>query len=251
MEKKVRAYTRVSTTMQKEEGISLDTQLTRIKEYCTYKKLDEPILYTDEGLSAKNMERPALQRLLNDIQEGDIIICLDLSRLSRNTSDAINILNIIKNKKSKLIILNPDIDFSSAVGEMMFTIISSFAQYERKLTSERVSANMLNLSKQNLLRPKPPFGWKFIGKDKDMIKDEKEQDIIKKIKELYNDGWNYSNITNVLNTDYPDIQKFYAQTIKNILSDCGYIKTKRKIIENKFLKSRKKNLNIENNNLNV
>lgn len=231
-------YIRVSTINQKEEGISLDTQTKRIEDYCKYKNYELHKVYSDAGISGGTMERQQLKDMLNNITKGNYIIVAELSRLSRNTKDALNILETIKNKGSYLISLNPDIDFSSSIGEMMYTILTAFHQLERKQTGERVTANMLNLSKQNLLRPRPPYGYKFISKEKPMEIDEEEQKIIKIIIDKYTkEKVNLLQISNYLNNNnYKNRKtKFYAQIIKNILADNGIIETKRKLIKNKFL----------------
>lgn len=239
-------YIRVSTTMQKEDGISLDTQTKRIKDYCEYKKYELKQIYSDAGKSGGTMDRLALKEILDIINKGNYIIVAELSRLSRNTKDALSILDIIKKKGGYLVSLNPDIDFSSAIGEMMYTILSAFHQLERKQIAERVSLNMKNLSKQQLLRPKPPFGYKFISKDEDFIIDDDQQNVKNIIIDLFNNGNNYNKIANTLNSQglnkclsNDDTQLFYAQTIKNILADENLIISKRKLIKDKFLKTRK------------
>lgn len=244
-------YIRVSTTMQSDDGISLDTQTKNIQKYCKYKHYTLKQIYSDAGKSGGSMDRPALQELLNDISEGQFVIVAELSRLSRNTKDALDILEHIKKKKAFLVSLNPDIDFSSPIGEMMFTILLSFHQLERKQTSERVSSNMKNLSAINQLRGRPPFGWKFISKEEPMVKDEEQQNIISIIKDLHQQDKNLSYICTFLNENgynkclctkstNKNNRIFYAQTIKNILSDQGLIDTDRKKISERFLDTRKK-----------
>jgi site-specific DNA recombinase len=251
-------YIRVSTNMQSEDGISLDTQTKKIQEYCSYKHINLKHVYSDAGKSGGSMDRPALQELLNTVSENQYVIVAELSRLSRNTKDALNILENIQKKKAFLVSLNPDIDFSSPIGEMMFTILLSFHQLERKQISERVSSNMKNLSSINQLRGRSPFGWKFISKEEPMQKDDGQQNVILIIKDLYEKENNYSQIADYLNKNNynkylspscKDKNKknnkdkiFYAQTVKNIISDIGLIETKRKKISNRFLDTRKKSI---------
>jgi site-specific DNA recombinase len=244
-------YIRVSTTMQKEDGISLDTQTKRINDYCAYRGFELKKIYSDAGKSGGTMERPALKDALNALSKGNYLIVAELSRLSRNTKDALNILELVKNKSAYLISLSPDIDFSSSIGEMMFTILLAFHQLERRQISERVSINMKNLSNQNLLRGKAPFGFKFISKELDMIPNEEQQNIIKKIVDMHSLGYSYNKISNCLNDDgdnkYLDEsgeQIFYAQTVKNILADGKYIASNRKSLDKRFMGTRKKNLTI-------
>lgn len=244
-------YIRVSTNMQSEDGISLDTQTKKIQEYCSYKHITLKHVYSDAGKSGGSMDRPALQELLNTVSENQYVIVAELSRLSRNTKDALNILEKIQKKKAFLVSLNPDIDFSSPIGEMMFTILLSFHQLERKQTSERVSSNMKNLSAINQLRGKPPFGWKFISKETPMQKDDDQQNVISIIKDMYEKKNNYSHISDHLNKNNYNkclISRngkekiFRPQTVKNIISDIGLIETNRKKISNRFLGTRKKSI---------
>lgn len=246
MNKKIAyGYIRVSTAMQKEDGISLDTQTKKIQDYCNYKELQLNKIYQDAGISGGTMERPALKEVLDTIQKGDYLVVAELSRLSRKTNDALNILETIKNKKAYLISLNPDIDFSTTTGELMFTILSAFHQLERRQISERVSSNMKNLSNQNLLRTKSPYGYKFISKEQDMVKDEEQQKVIEIIKQMHENGSSYSFISKYLNFNNFHItlnadgsQIFYPQTIKNILADYGIVKMKKKTLDDRCITSR-------------
>lgn len=242
-------YIRVSTTMQKEDGISLDTQTKRINDYCVFKQYELKKIYSDAGKSGGNMDRQALKDVINVLSKGNYLIVAELSRLSRNTTDALNILELVKNRGAYLVSLSPDIDFSSSIGEMMFTILLAFHQLERRQISERVSVNMKNLSNQNLLRGKAPFGFKFISKDTEMIPDDKQQEVIKIIGNMYLGGDSYNKISKFLNENgYNNVlndngeQIFYPQTIKNILADCSLIVSERKPIELRFIGTRKKNI---------
>lgn len=244
-----KGYTRVSTNMQKEDGISLDTQATKIKEYCNYKKLDLVKIYQDAGLSAKDMtNRPSLLELLRGIQEGDHIIFSDLSRLSRDTRDILTINQIIKAKKAILVCLEPDIDFSTPAGEMMMSVLTSLHKYERDITAQKVSDNMKYLAAEGKLRSRAPFGWKFVGKDKDFEPVPEQQQVIKFCITAHNSGMGREQIATTLNTNgYAYIfnlnkkkpcknPQFHGHTIKTILMDAGVIEDdKRRPIENRII----------------
>ena len=62
-------YVRVSTDDQRDNGYSIDSQLRMIKEYCEKNNYDIIDVYDDGGYSGKDLMRPAMQRLLNDIKE--------------------------------------------------------------------------------------------------------------------------------------------------------------------------------------
>lgn len=255
LKKIAKGYTRVSTAKQATEGISLETQATRIREYCVYKKLELVKVYEDAGLSGKDIEgRPALQQLLNDIQPGDHLIFYDLSRLGRDTRDLLDIHDFLKEKKATMVCLNPDIDFSTSVGEMMMTVLASVATYERRETAERVSDNLRRLSAEGKLRSKAPFGWRFVAKDKDFEPVPEQQEIIKWCCEQYQNGHSVYKIANCLNQGglgyVFNLNKlkpcknpqFHGHVIKRILTDAGSIDdTKnRRPIENRIISHHKK-----------
>ncbi len=119
----IRYYVRVSTAEQK-----LDRQLI------AYNKADSQ--YIDK-MSGANKERPELQRLLNDLQSGDIVVVKSLDRLSRSTKDMLELVETIKDKGAFLKILDLEIDTSTPMGEFFLTIVASIAQLERKTIRER------------------------------------------------------------------------------------------------------------------
>lgn len=231
-----RGYIRVSTTMQSEEGISLETQTKRLQAHCDYKDWNLIKVYVDAGLSGKNMERPGLQTLMNDCQTGETVLICELSRMSRNTKDALTLFEYFKEKGVNFVCLNPELDFTSGVGMLIYTVLCSVHQLERDNISTHVSNNMQRLSKEGKLRSRPPFGYKYIGKDSDLVEEPEQQKIIDQIKIMYANGMKLSQIATKLNTQgdnkvllnnkktipsKPPL--FHAQSVKRILVDHGVI----------------------------
>ena len=233
-----RGYCRVSTTKQGEDGISLDTQKKRIQDYCANNFIQLEKVYEDV-LSGKDMNRPQLVSLLNDIKKGEYLIIVELSRLSRSTKDALIILEQVKEKGCKIVCMNPNFDLSTAAGEMIYTMLMAVHRLERQNISAHVSRNMQQLSAEGKLRSRPPFGFRFVGKDKDYEPVPEQQVVIEKIKDLYinhgKDGKTMalSRIAAKLNEDGDNAaltlnkktpkekdSVFYAQQIKRILIDC-------------------------------
>jgi site-specific DNA recombinase len=93
---KVAAYIRVSTHMQVEEGYSLSAQRERLKAYAFSQGWEIVQFYVDEGISAKDMERQELQRMLKGVNEGifDIVLVYKLDRLTRSVIDLDKLLNV-------------------------------------------------------------------------------------------------------------------------------------------------------------
>lgn len=248
-----KGYTRVSTNTQKEDGVSLETQYFQIKAYCTYKNLELVKVYEDAGISGKNMiERPALLEMLKDIQEGDYIIFADLSRIARDTKDMIIIHETITAKKANMVCLSPDIDMSTPAGEMMMKVLATLHQYERQMTSQKVSDNLKRISVEGKLRSKPPFGWKNVGKDKDFEEVPEQQLVIKYCIEAHKVGHSFYKISEYLNSHgFAQVfnlnkkkpcknPQFRCNVVRRILIDAGSIEDpERKLVETRILSHHK------------
>ena len=113
----IRYYVRVSTMEQK-----IDRQLL------AYSKAD--FQYIDK-MSGKSKDRPELQRLLADLQSGDVVVVKSLDRLSSSTKDMLELVEVIKGKKATLQILDMKLDTSTPQGEFFLTILAAIAQLER------------------------------------------------------------------------------------------------------------------------
>ncbi len=157
--KRVGIYIRVSTEEQAriQDG-SLVSQRQRLLEYVDGQIRREKNwgsvvdIYCDEGKSAKDMNRPEFQRLLQDVKTGriNLILATELSRLSRSIRDFCELWDIFKKHQSSFITLREQFDTTSAAGEMMVFNLINFAQFERKQTAERISANWLSRAKRGL-----------------------------------------------------------------------------------------------------
>lgn len=119
----IRYYVRVSTMEQK-----IDRQLL------AYSKAD--FQYIDK-MSGRSKERPELQRLLADLEAGDVVVVKSLDRLSRSTKDMLELVEFIKQKGAFLKILNMNVDTATPMGEFFLTIIAAIAQLERQTIRER------------------------------------------------------------------------------------------------------------------
>nr|BFD59880.1 hypothetical protein CKG001_19870 [Bdellovibrio sp. CKG001] len=162
-------YIRVSTEEQAEnpEG-SIKNQEQRLREAVVYRNKQSNFgqifnVYVDAGISAKDMNRPALQTMLKDMraQKINLIMVTEISRLSRNNRDFLNMWDMMSEVKCSFMSLREDFDTTTAAGEMLLFQLMNFAQFERKQTSERVSANILARSSRGLYNGGTiPLGYK-------------------------------------------------------------------------------------------
>lgn len=112
-------YARTSTTHQ-----NLDRQLEVSKE------LGIERLY-QEKLSGKDNNRPQLKAMLDFVREGDTVYVLDYSRLARSTTDLINIVGQLQEKKVNFVSIKENVDTSTPQGKLIFTIFAGLAEFER------------------------------------------------------------------------------------------------------------------------
>lgn len=120
------SYIRVSTTEQNE-----DRQTKAINERV---KIDKQFI---EKISAKDTNRQQLQSMLEYAREGDTIYILDFSRLARSTKDLLGLIEMLEEKKIKLISIKENLDTGTATGKLMLTMISAINQFERENLLER------------------------------------------------------------------------------------------------------------------
>ena len=93
-------------------------------------------VYTDR-VSGKNTDRPELQRMMDFVREGDVVIVESFSRFARNTRDLLFLTDSLKAKGVRFVSRKESIDTSTPAGEFMLTVFAALAQLERETTLER------------------------------------------------------------------------------------------------------------------
>src|SRR5204863_5162159 len=96
--------------------------------------------YDDGGFSGGNLERPALQRLLADIEGGriDIIVVYKVDRLTRSLADFARLVEIFDAQDASFVSVTQQFNTTSSMGRLTLNVLLSFAQFEREVTGERI-----------------------------------------------------------------------------------------------------------------
>ncbi len=200
---KVAIYIRVSTHHQIDKD-SLPLQRQDLINYCEYVlNVKEYEIFEDAGYSAKNTDRPRYQDMMNRIRKGEFshMLVWKIDRISRNLIDFCDMYEEIKKYNCTFISKNEQFDTSSAMGEAMLKIILVFAELERKLTAERVTAIMLDRASKGLWNGAPvPLGYKWDSKIKFPVIDEEESKVVKLIFDKYQELQSTSAVRNILNS---------------------------------------------------
>jgi len=139
MKKYAVGYIRVSTARQAQEGVSLDAQRDRIREWARFKGYELLEIMEDAGQSGKGANRPGLQSAMDVACESKaVLVVFSLSRFARSTSDAIELSARLHKSGADLAMMDCDIDTSTAYGNAFFQILASLAELESKIKGERV-----------------------------------------------------------------------------------------------------------------
>ena len=160
-------YRRVSTDRQREEGFSLEAQESRLRAYVESQGWTVYDDYADEGYSAKNTNRPYLQKMLKDMSEDkfDVILVYKLDRFVRSVVDLHNMLQEMEKFDVKFKSCTEIFDTTTATGRMFITIIATLAQWERETIGERVfDVSIKNAENGHRPGTKTPFGYKTVNK---------------------------------------------------------------------------------------
>lgn len=118
-------YLRVSSLSQ-----NLDRQVEAFKNYQIDKTFTEKV-------SAKDTDRPQLNKMLEFVRSGDTIYVHSFDRLARSTKDLLDIIEYLDNKEVKLISIKENLDSSTTTGRLMITMIAAINQFERENLLER------------------------------------------------------------------------------------------------------------------
>ncbi len=135
---KAALYIRVSTQEQV-ENYSIEVQKERLEAYCKSKGWDIYNTFIDGGYSGASLERPDLQRLLNELDNIDTVVVYKLDRLSRSQRDTLTLIeeHFLKNDVD-FVSITETLDTSTPFGKAMIGILSVFAQLERETIAERM-----------------------------------------------------------------------------------------------------------------
>ena len=149
---KIIGYVRVSTADQALYGAGMDAQRGSILRACEYKGLAVHGIIADEGYSAKTMKRPGLEKCLHMVRSGEVdgLVVTKLDRLSRSIRDFSEIMAASQKEGWRLIVLEPEIDFSTPFGKLLANILASFAGFERDMISMRTREGMQEKKRQGV-----------------------------------------------------------------------------------------------------
>lgn len=220
-------YCRVSTDEQAREGVSLAEQQERLKAYCRAMGWsDDPILFIDDGYSAKSTERPQLKNLLKQIKNGEIskVMVTKLDRMSRRLLDLLMLIDTFQEYDVSFISISESFDTNTPSGRLTLQVLGAVAEFERERIRERVLDNMFHAANQGKWLTQSPYGYRL--EDKLLVISDPEAKIVRQVFDLFlNHGWGFYSIAKHLNQEgIPSRQnkEWSIRSIKLMLSNPAY-----------------------------
>ena len=180
-------YTRVSTDERLDmEFNSLDAQREAGAAYVESQKHEGWIpvgdRYDDGGYSGGTLERPALQRLLRDIEAGriDVVVVYKIDRLSRSLMDFAKLVEVFDRCQVTFVSITQSFNTTTSMGRLTLNILLSFAQFEREVIGERVRDKIAASRKKGLwMGGMPPLGYDVV--ERKLVVNEGEAELVRLI----------------------------------------------------------------------
>ena len=217
-------YGRCSTLKQKN---SIDTQMDLVSNYCSINDITLDKIIIDDGVSGKTQNREGITEVMNLVKDNKVenLIVLSLSRFGRSFIDNYKSVQILKEHKTNFISLKENIDLSTPMGVFIFNIFSSIYELEISNLSERTSDTLQSKKRNGKVYSRTPFG--FESEKGELIENEYEQKVLRKMYKLRNKGESYLSISRFLNRNNHSTKMGKKFTKENVYS---LLKTDRRII---------------------
>ena len=173
-------YTRKSSDEGLDQAFnSLDAQREACTAFIQSQKHEgwtvSPTLYDDGGFSGGTLERPALQRLLAEIEAGqiDVIVVYKVDRLTRALSDFAKLVEIFDRRGVSFVSITQQFNTTTSMGRLTLNVLLSFAQFEREVIGERVRDKIAASKKKGMwMGGMPPLGYDV--KDRKLVVNDDE-----------------------------------------------------------------------------
>ncbi len=222
---KMALYARVSTDEQL-KGYSIGVQTEKLIQYVELHDIKDYEVFTDEGYSAKNLNRPAIKDVMRRLKKGEFqgIIVHKLDRLTRRVRDLQDIVDFIDSNHLQLISLNENLDSKTANGRFHLNILGSAAQWEREAIQERVCLGVKQAALSGKIVGTVPFGYSYDSLTGTVSVNEDEAEVVKIVFNMYAKGYGSNAISKYIYETYPkDFMNFGNTQILRMIKRRSYI----------------------------
>lgn len=216
-------YIRVSTIGQKEDGVSLDMQASKIRSYVELQGGHLVNIFRDEGVSGTKESRAGLGLLLESIEERktEHLVVYSLSRLSRRTLHLLTLIETFNKHNIKFHSITESINTASPQGAFFLTIISALSQLERDTIASR-TRQALEYKKSNGEKcgGSLPYGFAGVDSEGKLVEDLAEKQVAQEILYLRKQGLSLREICSKMEERgySPKGGSWHPQKVSNIIS---------------------------------
>ena len=231
------------------ESGSIKTQRSLLTQYCKENNIPVYDVYTDDGFSGTNFERPAFKRMLNDLEShrANLVIVKDLSRFGREYAQmGMYIENDFEDWNIRFISIGENIDTLNGTDEILMPITNVInSQYAKECSRKTKQAHRALAKEGKFIGSRAPFGYIKDPKDRHhLLVDEESASVVRSIFKMFCDGIGYVRMTKILrekkilnpqayfNKNNPDYYKsdywrqnfdWHATSIRVILNNPVYL----------------------------
>ena len=177
-------YTRRSVEQLDQQFSSVQAQRAICSSYVASQRpngwLEAAKHYDDEGWSGGNLNRPALQELLADVECGvvDVIVIYKLDRISRSLLDFVRLMDLLEQFGVGFVAVTQNFDTSDSTGRLILNVLLTFAQFEREIASDRLKDKFSAMRQRGLfVGGNPPFGYDL--RDRGLHVNEAEAEVVR------------------------------------------------------------------------
>lgn len=194
-------YTRKSS----EEGLeqdfnSLDAQYEACASYIASQRHEGWVLvkdrYDDGGISGGHLDRPALQRLMDDVEAGrvDRIVVYKIDRLTRSLTDFSKLVESLDGAGASFVSVTQAFNTATSMGRLTLNVLLSFAQFEREVTAERIRDKIAASKRKGLwMGGNVPLGYASVDRTLRIVREEAET--VRTLYDLYEQLGTVSAVT--------------------------------------------------------
>jgi site-specific DNA recombinase len=206
-------YVRVSTDRQAEQGVSLEAQESKIRAMATVQGAELLEVIVDGWESAKNLNRPGLQRLLTLVSGGKVnaVIIAKLDRLTRSVKDFCSLLELFEKRGVALVSVAESLDTASAGGRLVITIMAAVSQWDREAIGERTRDALRHKRTSGERVGNIRFGFRLSPEP-----DPGEQGVLTEIGHLRQSGHKMRGIAAALNRKVPPTRRGSAWRLEHV-----------------------------------
>ena len=185
--KRCAVYCRVSSDERLDQEFnSIDAQKEAGHAYIASQRAEGwiPVAddYDDPGYSGGNTDRPALKRLLADIERGliDIVVVYKIDRLTRSLADFAKMVDVFDLHDVSFSAVTQQINSATSMGRLMLNVLLSFAQFEREVTSERIRDKIAAAKRKGMwMGGVPSIGYDVVNRQ--LVVNEAEAAVVRRI----------------------------------------------------------------------